>query len=98
MITPHQSRGARGLLDWSQAQLAEKASLSLSHVRNFEKGRSQPSDDALSALRSALEKAGVEFIPGNGKGPGVRIARGSGKHGEHSARVVKAKKRAKVRG
>jgi len=47
------------------------------------------------SVRRALENAGVEFIPENGKGPGVRIAKGSGRLVERSdtSLLVKAKKR-----
>lgn len=62
MLTPEQSRGARGLLDWSQTQLAEAANVSLSTVRDFEKGRRVPIANNLQAIRSALEKAGIEFL------------------------------------
>lgn len=73
MITPEQSRGARGLLDWSQTQLAEAANVSLSTVRDFEKGRRVPIANNLNAIRTALETAGVVFIDQNGNGPGVRL-------------------------
>lgn len=73
MLTPEQSRAARGLLDWSQQQLAESAHLGLSTVRDFEKGRRTPTHNNLAAIRAALEAAGVEFIPENGSGPGVRL-------------------------
>ena len=33
------------------------------------------SDDVRVAVQKALEKAGVEFIPENGGGAGVRLAR-----------------------
>jgi hypothetical protein len=34
------------------------------------------SDRAVAAIRAALEAAGVEFIPENGGGPGVRLRKG----------------------
>jgi transcriptional regulator with XRE-family HTH domain len=82
-VSPEQSRAARALLDWSQTKLAKMADLSESTVRNFERGERKKSTrpaspDAVDAVRKALEAAGVEFIPGNGKGPGVRIAEGAG--------------------
>lgn len=72
-ITPPQSRAARGLLDWSQTRLAEASNLSESTVRDFEKGRRIPTVNNLAAVKMALEQAGVEFIPENGGGPGVRL-------------------------
>ncbi|AXS39237.1 XRE family transcriptional regulator [Breoghania sp. L-A4] len=72
-LLPAQCRAARGLIDWSQAQLAQAASVGLSTVRNFETGRSNPVKNNLNAIRTALETAGVEFISGNGGGPGVRL-------------------------
>lgn len=77
-MTPEQSRAARGLLDWSQTQLAEKANLSESTIRDFEKGRRIPSVNNLAAIRAALEAAGVQFIPENGGGAGVRKAKPGG--------------------
>jgi transcriptional regulator with XRE-family HTH domain len=76
-ISPEQSRAARGLLDWSQTKLGAHANLSESTIRDFEKGRRVPTINNLAAIRSALETAGVEFIPENGKGPGVRLKKQS---------------------
>ena len=73
MLTPAQSRAARGLLDWSQTGLGERSNLSESTIRNFEKGKATPSINNLAAIRQALEAAGVEFIPENGGGAGVRL-------------------------
>jgi transcriptional regulator with XRE-family HTH domain len=72
-MNPDQSRAARGLLDWSQAELAARSNLSESTVRDFEKGRRVPSINNLAAIRRALEAAGVEFIDGDQ--PGVRLKR-----------------------
>lgn len=73
MITPAQSRAARGLIEWSQEQLAEASHLGLSTVRDFEKGRRVPTHNNLLGIKTALESAGVEFIPENGGGAGVRL-------------------------
>ena len=72
-MTPDQSRAARGLLDWSQAELAARSNLSESTIRDFEKGRRLPAINNLAAIRRALEVAGVEFIDGDK--PGVRLNR-----------------------
>jgi transcriptional regulator with XRE-family HTH domain len=73
MITPAQSRGARGILDWTQERLAKEAGVSLSTVKDFEAGRRKPIGNNLAALRRALEDGGIEFIPENGGGPGARL-------------------------
>lgn len=72
-ITPEQSRAARGLLDWTQQELASRASVGLSTVRDFEKGRRRPTEANAEAIRQALEAAGVTFIPADKAGPGVRL-------------------------
>jgi transcriptional regulator with XRE-family HTH domain len=76
LISPAQCRGARALLDITQTQLAVAANLGLSTVVDFERERREVSSDALRAIRTALENAGVEFIDENGGGSGVRLRRG----------------------
>jgi transcriptional regulator with XRE-family HTH domain len=74
ILTPAQSRAARGLVAWSQDHLAKHAGVGNSTVRDFEKGRRVPFDNNLAAIKRALEEAGVEFIPArSGKGVGVRL-------------------------
>ena len=74
ILSPAQCRAARGLMAWSQDQLAKHAGVGNSTVRDFEKGRRVPLDDNLTAIRRALESAGIEFIPAKGgKGVGVRL-------------------------
>jgi predicted transcriptional regulator len=67
-ITPEQSRGARGFLDWSQTKLAKSAKVSLSTVKDFEAGRHVPHADNLDSIVRALERAGIEFTAENGCG------------------------------
>jgi transcriptional regulator with XRE-family HTH domain len=73
MLTPAQSRAARGLLNWSQQQLARAANLGPSTIKDFENSKRVPIRNNLDAIVRALEKAGVEFIPENGGGAGVRL-------------------------
>ena len=73
MITSAQCRAARGLLDWTQQDLAERAGVGIVTVRQVEAGVSEPRRATLEVIRRALERAGVEFIDENGGGPGVRL-------------------------
>lgn len=75
MILIEQIRAARGLLGWSQTELADKAGLSLPTIKRMERedGGLAVSDNAKERVRTALEKAGVEFIAENGGGAGVRM-------------------------
>ena len=76
MLKIEQIRAARGLLGWSQSQLAARAGLSLPTVKRVEADAgTRVSDEARTKLRRALETAGVEFIEENGGGPGVRLRR-----------------------
>ncbi len=71
MLTPEHSRAARGWLNWSQEDLATRAKVSLSTVRDFEKGRRTPIANNLDAIANALGAAGIEFLiddDGNAKG------------------------------
>jgi transcriptional regulator with XRE-family HTH domain len=73
MITPAQSRAARGLLDWNQQDLADRARVGIVTVRQLEAGLTEPRRATLDVVRRAFESAGVEFIDENGGGPGVRL-------------------------
>lgn len=73
-MTPAQSRAARGLIEWSQEQLAEAAHLGLSTIRDFEKGRRVPTHNNLTAIKRALEDAGVQFLEHGGEAAGAGVA------------------------
>ena len=75
MITGAQIRGARGMLGISADELATSAKLGVATIRRAEKHNDAPPITAanLAAIQAALEAAGVEFIPENGGGAGVRF-------------------------
>ena len=73
MITPAQCRAARGLLDWTQQQLADEARVGVVTVRQLEAGDTVPRRSTLEVIQRALERAGVQLINENGGGPGVRL-------------------------
>ena len=75
MVTPAQCRAARGLLDWSQQDLASQAGVGIVTVRQIEAGSTDPRRATLAVVRQAFERAGVEFIDENGGGPGVRLSK-----------------------
>lgn len=70
-ISAAQTRGARGLLGWSQSELAERAGVARATVADFERGARTPIDNNLKALRNAFEEAGIEFTFKDGNGEGV---------------------------
>ena len=59
MMTPAQCRAARAWLNWSQDDLADRAHVSQSTVRDFERGRRTPIANNLDALRRAFDENGV---------------------------------------
>jgi transcriptional regulator with XRE-family HTH domain len=76
MLTSEQLRAARAILRWDQSHLAEASGVSAETIKRLEKmdgtlGSTRV--DTLDKLRRALETAGVEFIPENGGGAGVRL-------------------------
>ena len=72
MVTSAQLRAARGLLNWTVRDLAEKAGVHRNTVTRIETDATS-AGHAIETIRSALEAAGVEFIPENGGGAGVRL-------------------------
>lgn len=71
-LAPAQCRAARALLDWTQGDLGEATGLSVVTIRAFEKGGEMRESNKAS-LTKAFEASGVEFIPENGGGVGVRL-------------------------
>lgn len=67
---------ARVALGWGTRDLARTAGVSTDTVARLERGE-RLKESTLTAIRTAFEAAGVEFIPEDGKGPGVRLAKPS---------------------
>jgi transcriptional regulator with XRE-family HTH domain len=76
-VTSAQIRAARGLVNWSVRELSEHSGIHRNTITNIETAKSGGDDATLAAIRAALEGAGVEFIPENGRGAGVRLRKGS---------------------
>lgn len=76
-ITPAQCRAARGLINMRQDELAALSRISKRTITHFENDERQAVPATLEAIRRALEAAGVEFIPENGGGAGVRLIKGA---------------------
>lgn len=74
-ITGAQIRAARALVRWSAKELALAASVGVATVSRaeVENGRPTITTANLKAIQVALESAGIEFIPVNGGGAGVRF-------------------------
>lgn len=65
-ITTAQIRGARGILNWSQADLAERTGISATSIGSIENSASQPRVNTLNTIQKAFEDAGIEFIGTDG--------------------------------
>lgn len=74
-MSPEQCRAARAWLDWSQEELATKAQISNSTLRDFEAGRRIPIANNLAAIQRALENAGIEFLYSKANGQPWGVAR-----------------------
>jgi transcriptional regulator with XRE-family HTH domain len=74
-VTGGQLRAARALLRMDQSALALAAGVSVPTIKRVESSDDEPSGtfQTISNIIGALEVAGVEFIPENGGGVGVRL-------------------------
>jgi DNA-binding XRE family transcriptional regulator len=66
MLSVSQVRRARGVLGWSQQELAKRSGVALPTIRKLEQGRSDPKRTTLAKLEAALMDAGVEFVGEDG--------------------------------
>ena len=63
---------ARAALGWNIQNLAKQAVVGGNTVNRYEAGQ-DARVSSVEKMRSALEAAGIEFIPENGGGAGVRM-------------------------
>ena len=81
LTTGNQLKAARALADLNQEQLATAAAVNINTVRNMEARGPEVLKsglDTIQKVQRALEAAGVQFIPENGGGAGVRLAKPKG--------------------
>lgn len=75
--TGRQLAAARTLAGLTQAAVAETARISVPTLKRMEasEGPAAGMANNVEAVRRALEAAGIEFIPENGGGAGVRLSK-----------------------
>ncbi len=66
MVTAAQLRAARGLLDWTRADLAKAANVSPETIKNIEHGTFRPQEATTEAIISAFSAHDVEFADNEG--------------------------------
>jgi transcriptional regulator with XRE-family HTH domain len=75
MLDPDTCRAARGLLNWTQHELARRANIGLSTIKKFEAGRSVPIKNNVLAIDAVFAKAGIMILSNDDGGPGVLLKR-----------------------
>lgn len=71
ILTPALCRAARGLLDWSQADLAEHAAISRSTIKDFEVGTHECHRATEAQILRAFAAHGVSIHEVADLGPGL---------------------------
>jgi transcriptional regulator with XRE-family HTH domain len=74
-ITLEQYRMAKAALDLTVIELASLAKVSTNTLVRFERGE-RLTERTMQRVRSAFESAGIEFIPEDGGGVGIRLRKG----------------------
>lgn len=86
VLTPEMCRAARAFLDWTQADLAERAAVSRGTVRDYEADAHAVHRSTPTLLRKALEDGGVT-LESRQDGGLVLVQVGRGGDG-HAARTT----------
>ncbi|MGE7369468.1 helix-turn-helix transcriptional regulator [Neorhizobium sp. NPDC001467] len=71
ILTSALCRAARGFLDWTQTDLAERSGVSRSTIRDYEGDRHDVHRATEAQLRQAFESAGLVFVRMGGDSYGV---------------------------
>ncbi|WP_309628421.1 hypothetical protein [Brevundimonas sp.] len=72
-FTPAQSRAARGLLDWTTAELSKRSGIDRHRIESFEQDDEELELYAHAAIGRSFAKAGVIAKHGRLAGDGVRF-------------------------
>jgi DNA-binding XRE family transcriptional regulator len=84
MVEAAQVRAARALIGWSQAKLAETASVPVSTINALETGAPDPiANEAADKVRAVLEAAGAIFLPKEEGGGGIGVRLHEAHEGEY---------------
>lgn len=70
-LLPAHVKGARGMLGWSQQDLAAASGIAVQTIANFEAERHTPREETLMRIQAALEERGIVFS--NGNSPTVKL-------------------------
>jgi len=71
ILTPALCRAARGFLDWTQMDLADRSGVSRSTIRDYEGDRHSLHRATEAQLRLALENGGIAFFRVEGHEIGI---------------------------
>lgn len=66
LLSPSQLRAARGLLNWSRAELAARSGISEPTLHRYENGENAPKASTAKKLLAVFDEQGVEFIENQG--------------------------------
>ena len=65
MISLKQIRAARGILGWSQSDLARECGLSVTAMNSIDREISVPRLKTITKMQEIFERRGIEFIEGH---------------------------------
>ncbi|MGE3623588.1 MAG: multiprotein-bridging factor 1 family protein [Bdellovibrionales bacterium] len=66
MINAEQIRAARGLLDWSTADLAKQSGLTVNGINKIERGHVSAHRETLENIQKTFQDNGIEFLDNSG--------------------------------